>query len=443
MPPFQSSIRSSMPSLFLVLATVLTVAGQSTHNQKISSRNNRRSAKISEVRAVLAQAKSAALNIRNDFQRGLVLDEIGAAEAKAGFLDTAVVTANRAYPHTMAILEAIGEEMGNLNDLPKAQALGRRLKGDGASSLFAFMARRQAEKGNIEEALRTTKYITAPEVRSDALEAMAARLAAKGDYDEATKSLALAKAMDPNGHSDRYDVELMIAMDHLSRGNLETARAAIGAMKSVESRFSAMSAGAEVLLGTGDKDAAAAWLESAYKVLPAGTQYDFLRYVTIPLQVRLGQQESAMQAVAGLAPDLRVNGYVAVAVTCAEMRDVACTSVALEKMKSTARLLLESETSLDFAVQLEFLNVSAALIESGQFEAASGLLTIIERLIDGTDVSSKMSVEPEAQLQRIFMLARQDRFDDARSLALKIRQNSVSDVERGRPRWRFPLMVSG
>src|SRR5260370_121800 len=145
MPPFQSSIRSSMPSLFLVLATVLTVAGQSTHYQKVSSRNNRRSAKISEVRAVLAQAMSAALNIRNDFQRGLVLDEIGAAEAKAGFLDTAVVTANRAYPHTMAILEAIGEELGNLNDLPKAQALGRRLKGGSASSLFAFMARRQAE----------------------------------------------------------------------------------------------------------------------------------------------------------------------------------------------------------------------------------------------------------------------------------------------------------
>ena len=202
MPPFQSSIRTSMTSLFLVLGTVLTAAGQSTHNQKVSSPTNSRSAKISELRAVLAQAKSAALKIRKDFQRGLVLDEIGAAEAKAGLLDIAVVTANRAYPHTTATLEAMGEELGNSNDLPKAKALGRRLKGGSASSFFAFMARRQAEKGNIEEALRTTKYITAPEVRGDALEAIAAHHAARGDYDEATKNLALAKATDPNGRSD-------------------------------------------------------------------------------------------------------------------------------------------------------------------------------------------------------------------------------------------------
>jgi tetratricopeptide (TPR) repeat protein len=382
------------------------------------------------VRAVLARAKSAALKIRNDFQRGMVLEEIGAAEAKAGLLDIAVVTANRAEPHTLAILKAIGQELGNSNDLPRAEALGLRLSAGSAPSLFGFMARRQAEKGNIDDALRTTKHIRAPEVRSYALEGIAEQQAVKGDYDEVRKTLALARATDPNWHSDRYDVELMIAMGHLSRGNLETARTAIGAMKSRGSRFSSLSAGAETLLRAGNKNAAAAWLESAFEILPTGSASDFWRYLTIPLQVRLGQQERAMQAVAGLAPGLRVNGYVAVAVTCAEMKDVACANVALAKMKSAARLVRESETSLDFALQLESLNVSAALVESGQFEAASGLLTSIEQLIDDTNVSSK-SIEARAQLQRVFMLARQDRFDDARSLALKIRENSVSDAERG------------
>ena len=219
MPPFQSSLVSSSKQLlflfgflFVVLGTALTVAGQSrhnqklsspqnrrgaetsevhvviakgrsTHNQKVSSPRNSRGAETSEVRAMLAQAKSAALKIGNEYQRGLVLDEIGAAEAKAGLLDTAVATANRAEPHTLAILRAIGEELGNSNDLPKAQALGLRLKG-GSSSLFGFMARRQAQKGNIEEALRTTKYIRAPEVRRYALEGIAEQQAVKGDYDE-------------------------------------------------------------------------------------------------------------------------------------------------------------------------------------------------------------------------------------------------------------------
>lgn len=417
--------------LFLVLAMAIAVAGQSPSNQKVSSPNSGLSTKTPEARAVLVQAKNAALKISNDFERGMVLDEIGAAEAKAGLLDTAVATANRAYPHTLATLKALGEELGNSNDLRKAQALGSRLKGDTASSLFGFMARRQAERGNIEGALQTTKYSRAPEVRSYALQGIAEQQAGKGDYDGARKTLALAKAADPNASSGRYDAELMIAVGHLSRGNLETARTVIDAMKSVDSRFSAMIAVAESLLRTGNKDAATAWLERAFKLLPTDARYDFWRYVTIPLQVRLGQQQAVMQAIARRSPDVRMGSYVAVAVTCAEIKDVGCVNIALEKMKSTASLVRESDSTIDFAVQLHVLNVSAALIESGEFEAASALLTTIEQLIDDTDVMSTRSIEPRSQLQRVFMLARQERFDDARSVALKIRENSVSDVYRG------------
>ena len=118
---------------------------------------------------MVAQAKAAALKIGSDFDRGLVLDQIGEAEAKAGDLDAAVVTANQAYPHTYATLIAIGEQLGNSNDTVKAKSIGPTLKGGGSSTVLAFLARRQAEKGNLNEALRTAKQISAPEVRSDAL----------------------------------------------------------------------------------------------------------------------------------------------------------------------------------------------------------------------------------------------------------------------------------
>src|SRR5438128_9634733 len=130
-------------------------------------------AKTTEARSVLSQAKADALKIKSGFQRGLVLDEIGAAQAKAGDLDTAVDTVIQAYPHTMNTLTAIGEKLGDSNDIAKARLIAPKLKGGGASTVFAFIARSQAEKGNVDEALRTTEQIQAPDVRSDALKEIA------------------------------------------------------------------------------------------------------------------------------------------------------------------------------------------------------------------------------------------------------------------------------
>lgn len=94
-------------SLFLLL-TSLPVAGQLNPSPQNPRADNDSPAKASDARAILAQAKESALGIKGGFQRGLLLDEIGAAQAKAGDLDAAVVTANQAYPHTMATLAAIG-----------------------------------------------------------------------------------------------------------------------------------------------------------------------------------------------------------------------------------------------------------------------------------------------------------------------------------------------
>ncbi len=104
------------------MAKVIAVSavGQSL-GRPAPTKNNKLIGNTSEAHSVLAQAKSAALRIKDDFQRRLVLDEIGGAEAKSGDLDAAVETANRAYPHTIATLTAIGKELGNSNDLSKAK----------------------------------------------------------------------------------------------------------------------------------------------------------------------------------------------------------------------------------------------------------------------------------------------------------------------------------
>lgn len=412
----------------VLMVAAVGAVGQSRSQQQVATPSSVVPAKTSEARAVVRLANAAALEIKNDFQRGLVLDEIGVAEAKAGDLDAAVKTANQAYPHTMSTLTAIGEQLGDSNDPGKTQSIVAKLKGGGASTVFAFISLRQAEKGNIEEALRTSKQIQAPEVRSDALEWIAQQQAASGDYSAARKTLALARTAHPTERFTADDVEMMIAAVQLSRGDTQAARTTIASLKSAESRSIAMISGAEELLQRADSATATLWLDDALKVLPTGPKYDFLRYLTLPVQVKLGQKDLAMRAAGALSPDMRVKGYNTVAVVCAETRDVACVNAALEKMQSTASAGGEDELS-DFGAKLMILNVTAALIDNGQFEAASRLLTNIEQPPE--DVSFRMGIEPEAQLQRVFMLAQQDRFDDARSLALKMRPNSVADVQRG------------
>ena len=409
---------------FLALST-LSVAGQPVRRQL----ENKDVTQTTAARLLLGQAKASALKIKNSFQRGLVLDEIGAAQAKLGDVDAAVETANQAYPHIMTTLAAVGEQLGNSNDLLKAQAIGSKLKGGGSSTVFAFISRRQAEKGNIEEALRTTEQIQAPEVRSDALEWIAQQQAANGKYSGARKTLALATAADPTRHSTPDEVEMMIADAQLARGDVQTARAIVASMKSPEARSDAMIGFAAALWEKGDKAGAAVWLEDALRELPTGPSYEFSRYFAIPIQVKLGQKERAMEAAGALSREMRVKGYMAVAVTCAEAKDIACVGEAVEKMASAGSSEGEDKELSDFGLKLMILNVTAALIDNAQFEAADRLLKTVEQRVD--DVSGKSFIEPHAQLQRVFMLAQQERFENARALALKIRPDSVADVQRG------------
>lgn len=322
-----------------------------------------------------------------------------------------------------------GGQLGNSNDVAKARLIGSKLQGGGASTVLAFVSRRQAEKGNIDEALRTTEEIQAPEVRGDALEWIAAQQMATGDYSGAQRTSALANATDPNRHSTPDDMEAMLAEAQLAKGDTEGARVTLAAVESPETRFSTMLAFAEVLSQKGDKVSATAWLDDALRQLPTGPANDFSRYFTVPLRVSLGQKERALQDVATLSPDFRVKGYLAVAVVCAEIKDLACVDAAVERMQSAAKSGSEAERRSDFGLKLMILNVTAALIDNGQLQAASRLLTLVEQPTD--DDSWKRGIEPEVQLQRVFMLAQQDRFKEARVLALKMKPDSVADVQRG------------
>jgi hypothetical protein len=377
---------------------------------------------------VVGQAKGTAMNIKNDFQRGLVLDEIGAAEAKAGDLDVAVETANRAYPNSMVTLTAIGEQLANSNDLAKAQSIETKLKGGGSSTVFAFIAQRQAEKGNIDEALRTAEQIQAPEVRSEALNWIAQQQAGNGDYPGARKTLTLARAAYQADRSSPDDAEMMIAEGQLSRGDTQAARKTIASLSSAEMRSTAMISGAEELLKKADQASARVWLEDALQGLPAGPRYDFLRYLAIPLQVKLGYKARAMQSASALSSELLMKGYTAVAVACAEAKDVAGVNAALEKMQLAASSERKDKEFSDFEAKLMTLNVTAALMDNGEFDVASRLLTSVEQHLDE---GSRLSIGTEAQLERVFALAQQGGFDDARSLAMKMRPNSVAEVQRG------------
>ena len=423
-------MRNAISSIILILITGLFVAGQSRRVQRVRAPTAKPVTKTSEARTLLRQAKAAGLkiNIKEYFKRRLVLDQIGEAQARAGDLSGAVDTVNRADPYTSATIDAIRAQLGNTNDLAMAKSLGRRLKQGGISFLISNMARSQAKKGNIDEALRTAAQIQILASRSYALEEIALVQAAKGDHPGARRTFALARAAHQTGLVKADDFEMVVVLSLLSSGDEHTARKTIDSWKSTEIRFAGMISGAGELFQKGNKASADLWLRDALEKLPAGKNYEFLRYVAIPVQVKLGQMEDAMKAAAVLAPEMRLKGYNAVAVTCAEAKDVACVNGALEKMQ-TAVSDGDGTGLSQFAMQLMNLNVTAALIDNGEFEVASRLLTTAEQNMD--DVSKASSFEPSTQLQRVSVLAQQGRFDDARALALKIRIDSVDEVHRG------------
>ena len=75
---------SACASLIFVIAIFLT--GHSPHLQQAQAIDNV-AAKTNEARSVLGQAEAAAANIKSAYERGLVLDQIGAAKVRAGDLN--------------------------------------------------------------------------------------------------------------------------------------------------------------------------------------------------------------------------------------------------------------------------------------------------------------------------------------------------------------------
>jgi hypothetical protein len=115
-------------------------------------------------------------------------------------------------------------------------------------------------------------------------------------------------------------------------------------------------------------------------------------------------------------------------VACAEAKDLEGVDTALGKAQSARRSESEDRKLSEFGEKLMILNVSAALIDNGEFEAAARLLTSVEEQLDDM---SLFTIGPRLQVERVFMMSLQGAFDEARSLALRMRPDVVADAERG------------
>jgi tetratricopeptide (TPR) repeat protein len=420
--------RMSKLKIFILLVLITaTYSSRSLYAYQAPANNNEVPAKAPEARGILRQAKAAARSIKNQLQRDALMDQIGAAEASTGDLEAAIETANLMRFPPIGTLREIGAQLAAANDLNRARTLGRKLKTGGPAGILPHLSDAQARKGDIAGALKTAELIENLEIRSYALASIAELQAVNGDYAGARMTQSQArKTYPPSRLRPEGDLEQLIVISQLSRGETPAARAAIASAQSPEEKFSMLIAGADVLWKKGDHAQAIEWLEEALKALPAAQDYAFLRYFAIPYQVRLGQKDAAIRAAAALSGELRVKGYMAVAITCAETKDVACVHAAADQMKLTTQHAQGSEA---FGLKLMMLNITAALIDNQQPQEADRFLRILEQQSD--DASFKWGIEPRLQLQRVWMLAQQGKFVEARLLAMKFRPDSVDETDRG------------
>lgn len=422
------------------------------------------SAVAADLPAALVDAKDAALQIEDSFLRGIVLDEIGAAEAGAGGVQSAISTANRAYPHDLKTLEAIGDQLSVPGDLGEVQAVGARLRGGGASTIMAVFAQHQAMKGEFDEALRATEKITAPELLQDTLKAIGKEQAGRGDYAGARTTLAAANAAYPPRRVSADRIEAVVAEAQITRGDVDAAHDTLRSIRTVEDRSEAMISAAGALAKKGDAVAARAWLEEALqpaadrsRIADIVTSHEpwekasqlirekagakILRFLALPVEVKAGLKERAFRDVASLWTHFQVRGYAAIAVACAEEKDMACVNTAMTRMTTAAEHAMPWERALaETAAKSLTFHVSAALIDIGAFEDAATLLVSTQGPIHAgwlvflqkdLDETSQSSIEPVAQLHSVVILAKQSKFAEARSLALRIRPDRVPVTERG------------
>ncbi len=416
-------------SLVLILSSVISTNFKPQallYAQTAPPATVKQGTKTREALVLLRQAKRNTLRIKDRFQQDALLDRIGVAQVKAGDLETAIDTANAADFPASETLDEIATQLARTNDLTRARALGAKLKG-GLTHLYTYLVEAQAREGQVASALQTAELISNAELRSYALDGIVARQVRDGDDAGARKTLQRSRELHPAGKLDADDLEMMILARDFSKTKTSEVRAKIDALKSPDERFFLRLGFAEELWKKGARDEANQLLAAAFKDLPAGSESDFIRYFAIPYQVKLGQKDAAMLAAGALPPEMSVKGYMAVAVTCAETKDIAGVEAAVAKMKSAAQA--DNKGSGDFGRKLMTINVASALIDNGQLREADRLLSSLEAESDYE--SDKFSIEPKIQLQRVAILAQENQFAAARLLALKIRPDSISDVERG------------
>ncbi len=397
--------------------------GQKSSNLNPPALDN---AKVTQALSLLALARQAAVPLKDSFHREEILDRIGAAYATAGNVDAAVEIALDAYPNNMASLTAIGHALGEANDAARAQAIGSKLKGGSASTVFAFMAESQAAKGNIAGALRLVEQIAAPEVRSDALNSIAETQAESGDEAGAQRTLERSKSLlSRRENPDDPDMSLIDAQ--IGRGDVRAARTSIDSLSSPLARATELIYGAGELLEKGDKGDAAAFLHEGLQKLPPEAAA-FGRYIAIPTQVKLGEKEDAAKTASAFTGEMRIKGYGAIAVTAAEMKDLATMNSVIEQMQQAGKVPDRFGMG-EFEAKLMILDVTSALIDHDEGAEALRLLDSLQQSLSDTD---RVSAETEIQSQQAIVLAQQGKFEDATALALKMRPDRVAADNRGR-----------
>jgi len=410
-------VHNRTPWVLLLCALFVSAASQAAPQQAAEPSLGAVKATRDEVLSIAAQAKTAAMRIGNVWRRQPVLELIGAVQVASGDWDAALETARQSNPEDTEILRTIGKQLAASTDSKKTESFLRKLEGGGSSS-YAFIAKTQAQMGDFEKALRTTSQIQDHTVRSDALDWIAESQAAAGDYSGARKTYALAEAAWPEGHRYAEEEDQIIVRGQLSRGELQPALDTLAASKTPDISASSISLFTENFSKISDKAAVAAWLNGVLAALPRSPDGDIDRYFAIPLQVKLGREDRAMQAATSIRSDYGLRGYSAIGVACAETHNLPCAKSALDKLNAFAG-------PIRFDAEQMILNVTAALLDRGEFDAAAPWLAIVEEHPD------KTYTRPEVDLQRVFFLAKQSQFEDARMRALEMNLDSLTGNQRG------------
>jgi hypothetical protein len=256
---------------------------------------------------------------------------------------------------------------------------------------------------------------------------IAEQQALRGDDPGARKTLRLASSL---GHEERFDsasIESTMAEFQFSRGDVQAARSTLdSSSESAAAKSEVLISATELLLERGNPTEAGKLLDEAIQEIPP--RDESLRYLAIPTSVKLGRMGFAEQLASTLSLSMRVKGYSALATTCAEVKDIACVQSALKKMKMSATEQSRTNKFAAFEMNLLKTNVSAALIDSREFDMGEAVIASIEEHLEK---DSARRIQPELEFQRAVSLALQGRFNEARKISMSLAMKEPPEDYRG------------